>query len=462
MQSIKFYNTKNKKVEEFAPINPKKVGMYTCGMTVYDYAHIGHGRKYVMDDILKRTLQYIGYEVNHVQNVTDVGHLSADEDFADDKLEKGAEKSGMSVWETAKFFTDDFYSSMSKLNVLEPNIICKATGHIKEQVEMIEKILKNGFGYDTPEAVYFDVSKYPEYEKFSGQKLSEKKVAVREDVDTGMHKKNASDFVLWFKNVGKYKDHIMHWPSPWDEGFPGWHIECSAMSTHYLGETFDIHTGGVDHINVHHPNEIAQAYGATGKTLANFWFHSDFLTADGQKMSKSIGNTFRVKDVEEKNFSPLSLRYLYLGANYRSKLNFTWDSLSASENALNKIYAEFQNLKDKDGTPDVKYVKQFEEAIFDDLNTPLALSVLHEVIKNDELADNTKRATMLLFDMILGLGLNLIAPLKIPEEVTRLNEKRETARKNKDWTEADKIREKIKTLGYTVEDTDKGTRINRI
>lgn len=460
--SIKFYNTKNRAVEEFKPINPKKVGMYACGMTVYDYAHIGHGRKYVMDDILRRTLQYIGYEVNHVQNVTDVGHLSADEDFADDKLEKGAEKSGMDVWQTAKFFTDDFYLSMSKLNILEPNIISKATSHIDEQIKMIEKILENGFAYDTPEAVYFDVSKYPDYEKFSGQKLSDKKVAVREDVDAGLHKKNSSDFVLWFKNVGKYENHIMHWESPWGVGFPGWHIECSAMSTHYLGDLFDIHTGGIDHVSVHHPNEIAEAYGALGTTLANYWLHTDFLTVDGQKMSKSVGNIFRVEDVEKKGFSPLSLRYLYLGANYRSKLNFTWQSLEASENALNKIFLEFQNLPESNDAPDESYIKKFEEAIFDDLNTPMALSYLHEVIKNNDLADGVKRATLLTFDKILGLGLNLIAPLQIPEEILKLKEQREEARKNKDWTGADIIREKIKSLGYSLEDGPNGVRINKI
>ena len=297
---IKLYNTKGRKIENFEAIEPPKVGMYACGMTVYDYSHIGHGRKYTMDDILRRTLSLSGYEVKHVQNVTDVGHLVVNDDHdedesGEDKLEKGARKSGMDVWQTAQFFTDDFYTSMDKLNILRPHVVSKATDHIKEQIALIEKIIQNGFGYDTPEAVYFDVSKMSDYTDFSGQKLDEKLIVSREEINTGEYKNNPADFALWFKRVGRFADHIMHWESPYGDGFPGWHIECSAMSMKYLGETFDIHTGGVDHIGVHHTNEIAQSYAATGKMLANYWFHTDFLTVDGTKMSKSLGNLYRVE-----------------------------------------------------------------------------------------------------------------------------------------------------------------------
>jgi len=458
---IRLYNTKGRKIEDFEPIDKPKVGMYACGMTVYDYVHIGHGRKYTMDDILRRTLAFAGYEVKHVQNVTDVGHLVSDEDEGEDKLEKGAKKSGMDVWQTAQFFTDDFFSSMDKLNILRPDIISKATLHIKEQIELIEKILANGFGYDTPEAVYFDVSKMSDYADFSGQKLDEKIIASREEIQTGEHKKNPADFALWFKRVGRFADHIMHWPSPYGDGFPGWHIECSAMSMKYLGETFDVHTGGVDHIGVHHTNEIAQSKAATGKMLANYWFHTDFLAVDGTKMSKSLGNLYRVDDVEKKGFSPLSLRYLYLGAHYRSKLNFTWDSLEAANNALLKLCAEYRKLPETNENADEKYLKQFEESLASDLNTPEALAVMWKLVKDDEMSAGAKRATLFRFDTVLGLGLDKLQKIEIPEEVKKLAEEREVARETKDWQKADEIRQKIEKFGFTVEDSPSGPQINQ-
>jgi len=457
---MRIYNTLSKKIDEFKPINPPSVGMYSCGMTVYDYAHIGHGRKYVMDDCLRRALSYLGYKVKHVENVTDVGHLSSDEDSGEDKLEKGAEKSGMDVWQTAEFFTKDFYESMDKLNILRPDIIARATDHIKEQVELVERLIKNGFAYDTPEAVYFDVSKDPHYTEFSGQKLEDKETGARSEVNVGEHKKNPADFVLWFKRVGHFKDHIMHWPSPWGDGFPGWHIECSAMSMKYLGETFDIHTGGIDHIPVHHTNEIAQSFGATGKPLANFWVHSEFLMVDDSKMSKSIGNAYRITDIEERGFSPLSLRYFYLGAHYRTKLNFTWQALEGASNAYNKLARAVRELPDG-GKPDLAYLAEFKNALENDLNTPEALALLWQLLKDDLLA-STKKATLLEFDKVLGFGLADLKKEEIPEDIKKLAKMREDARKNKNFEESDKLRKEIEDAGYEIKDTISGQKIIKI
>jgi cysteinyl-tRNA synthetase len=284
-------------------------------MTVYDFAHIGHGRKYTMDDILRRALVYAGYNIRHVQNVTDVGHLSSDSDEGEDKLEKGAKKTGKTVWEVAEFFTNDFYHAMDTLNILRPHVIAKATDHIPEQIILVQKLIEKGLAYDTPEAVYFDVSQFPAYGSLSGQKLTDKLVAVRAEVETGSYKRNPHDFSLWFKRVGRFSDHAMHWQSPFGDGFPGWHIECSAMSMKYLGESFDIHTGGIDHIPVHHENEIAQSEGATGKPFAKYWVHHAFLNVNGEKMSKSLGNYVRIQDVIDRGIDPLALRYFYLYPN---------------------------------------------------------------------------------------------------------------------------------------------------
>ena len=306
---MRLFNTLTRQVEEFVPIKKGKVGLYTCGPTVYDYSHIGHGWKYVNDDLLKRLLTYNGYQVTHVQNITDVGHLVSDADEGEDKLETGAAKTGKSVWETAEMFIKGFYETMDKLNILRPDVVCRATEHISEQIELIKRLVDKGFAYDTPEAVYFDVAKFPRYGELSGQRLADKLVAARQDVQTGSHIKNPVDCVLWFKLAGRFEKHVMKWDSPWGAGFPGWHIECSAMSMRYLGETFDIHTGGEDHIPVHHTNEIAQSEAATGKPFVKYWMHSAFLTVDGQKMSKSLRNMYRVEDVAEKGFGPMALRY---------------------------------------------------------------------------------------------------------------------------------------------------------
>ena len=463
MADIYLTNSLTRKKEIFEAIAPPEVGMYTCGMTVYDYAHIGHGRKYVTDDILKRVLVANGYKVNHVQNVTDVGHLVSDGDEGEDKLEKGAVKQGKTVWEVAEFFTKNFYESMDKLNIIRPDIICKATDHIKEQIELIQRLMDKGFAYDTPEAVYFDISKFPKYGEAFGQKLEDKKVAVRGEVQTGEHKKNSADFALWFKRVGRFEKHTMHWDSPWGDGFPGWHIECSAMSIKYLGDQIDIHTGGEDHISIHHPNEIAQSEAATGKTpFVNYWLHTAFLMVDGRKMSKSLENFYTVEDVEKKGFDPLALRYLYLGANYRDPLNFTWESLQASQNALDKLRNLIATLKEQTDRSVLSEEKQkridefrnqFMESVNDDLNTSKALAVLWEMLKSN-IPSMDKYDLAMSFDEVLGLKLSEARSTKseIPNNIQILMTKREKLREEGKYDEADKIRKQIQDAGFNVAD----------
>lgn len=451
---LTLYNTMTKNVEEFAPIAPPKVGLYTCGMTVYDYAHLGHGRKYVMDDILRRVLARFGYDVTHVQNVTDVGHLSSDADSGEDKMEKGAAKQGKSVWEVAEEFTKHFYDSMDALNVLRPTVICKATEHIPEQIALITKLFEKGLAYETEEAVYFDVTKFPSYGKLFGQSLEEKKTAVRDAVVAGEHKKHPADFALWFKRVGRFADHAMHWESPWGDGFPGWHIECSAMSMKYLGETIDIHTGGVDHISVHHPNEIAQSEGVTGKQFVRYWMHVNFLQIEGKKMSKSLGNFYTIEDVLKKGFDPLALRYFYLTAQYRSEQNFTWEALAAAQQGLESLrrqaHASGRTALSAEKLEKVDAFRQrFDDALANDLNTPQALAVVWEMVKSN-IPTEDKQDALRDFDEVLGLRLGQVA--HIPKEIEELKKKREELRTEGKFDEADEIREQIEKKGFSVED----------
>ncbi len=471
---MKLHNSLTKQTEDFHPIAPPKVGLYTCGMTVYDYAHIGHGRKYVMDDILRRTLTANGYEVTHVQNVTDVGHLASDGDEGEDKMEKGAAKAQKTVWEVAEFFTKNFYDTMDQLGILRPTVICKATDHIPEQISLIQKLFANGHAYDTPEAVYFDVETFPAYGELLGQSLSEKQQAVREEVQTGSMKKHPADFVLWFKRVGRFADHIMHWSSPWGDGFPGWHIECSAMSMKYLGDQFDIHTGGEDHLPVHHPNEIAQSEGATNKhPFVKVWMHYSHLLVDGRKMSKSLGNFYTIDDVKAKEIDPLALRYFYLTAHYSKHMNFTWEALEASQSALTKLQEIVASLIHTESTdqrttlsPEKMekiqvFGNRFMEAMNNDLNTPQALAVVWEMVKSN-IPESDKRDLLYTFDEILGFGLIHITEKKredIPEEVISLLTKREEARKNKQFDEADNLRKQIESAGYDVFDTPSGAKL---
>lgn len=456
---LKIYNTISRKIEDFEPISPSYVGMYSCGPTVYDYTHIGHLRKYVGDDILRRVLESSGYKVKHVMNITDVGHLVSDEDSGEDKMEKGARESGRTVWEVAKFYEDYFWKSVEAVNIERPNIIAKATDHIEEQIKLIHKLEKKGFIYQTDQAVYFDISKFPNYTKLSGQRLEEKEVGVREDVVIDKQKKNPHDFALWFFTVGHFEGHSMKWSSPWGEGFPGWHIECSAMSMEYLGDSFDIHTGGIDHIPVHHTNEIAQSEAASGKPFVKYWVHHNFLVVDNEKMSKSKKNFYRLEEIVEKGFDLLALRYLFLTAHWRDKLNFTWESLSAAQNALDNLREEIRSwVEPKIGC--AEFEQKFMGAVNNDLNMPQALAVMWDMVKSDY-PTSAKAKTLLEMDKILGLRLDeyLGKPLEIPKKVQKLVNKREQARKSGDFKESDKLRHEIKKLGYEVEDTPNGPKI---
>ncbi len=478
---LKIFNSLSKEIEEFKPIKPGEVTMYACGPTVYDFPHIGHGRKYVNDDVLRRVLENVeGLNVTHVQNITDVGHLVSDADEGEDKLEKGAMKYGKTVWEVAEEYTDYFLKEMDSLNIIRPTIQCKATEHITDQIELIKKIIANGFAYDTEEAVYFDISKFPDYGKIFGQSLDDKLVGVREEVVTENSKKNPADFALWFKLVGNHKDHVMHWESPWGDGFPGWHIECSAMSMKYLGEQIDIHTGGEDHLSIHHPNEIAQSEAATGKKpFVKYWFHSLFLMVDGKKMSKSLGNVYRVADIVEKGYSPMALRYYYLTTYYRKQMNFTWEGMEGVNNSYKKLKREYLNINKEDvrmdnifsGNSEISlsergwgYRDDFVKAVEDDLNMAMAISVVWKVIRDENLKDYERIVLVENFDKVLGLNLANTEEIlsDIPKEVEELVNKREEYRKNKDWQKSDEMRKEIEEKGYKVSDFVDGVRVERV
>ena len=468
---LHLYNSLTKKVEEIEPIHAGEIGMYACGPTVYGFTHIGHGRKYVTDDVLRRTLEIIEeLKVKHVQNVTDVGHLVSDGDEGEDKMEKGAATSGKTVWEVAEEYTEYFNKVMEELNILPPTVVCKATDHIDDQIALIEKIMANGYAYDTEEAVYFDVTKFEDYGKMFNQSFEDKTVGSREEVETDNLKKHPADFVLWFKRVGKYKDHVMHWSSPWGDGFPGWHIECSAMSMKYLGEQFDIHTGGEDHLSIHHPNEIAQSEAGTGKKpFVKYWIHTTFLMVDGKKMSKSLGNLYKLTDLAEKGFSPLALRYYFLTTHYRKQMNFTWEGLNGAKTALSKLNKMVIDLTDEPVTADgysnegKEYYDKFVAAMEDDLNTSSALSIVWEMMKS-EISDEAKKNLINVMDSVLALDLGTEEDknIGIPEDIQELLAKREEVRKTKNWAESDTIRNQITEMGYRVEDYADGVKVEKI
>ncbi len=458
---LKIYNTLTHREEIFKPISNKQVGLYTCGPTVYDYDHLGHAWNYFNSDILRRVLEYNDYKVRHIMNITDVGHLVSDADEGEDKLEKGARREGKNPWEISEFYTKVYLENRKKINLLEPHIVCKATDYVSEMVELNKKLLKKGFAYETEDALYFDISKFPQYGKLSGNTLDKLKAGIR--IDINPNKKSPYDFALWMKAVGKHKDHIMLWDSPWGRGFPGWHIECSAMSMKHLGEHFDIHTGGEDNIFPHHECEIAQSESATGKKYANYWFHTRFLMVEGEKMSKSLNNFFKIQDIEEKGFNPLALRYLFLTAHYRSQLNFTWESLKASQIALKKLYSEIAQYNTDNLGVDADYKEKFLKYINNDLDMPQVIALVWSLIKSD-LPIGIKKGTLLDFDKVLGLSFSSIKQeiTEVPKEITLLAKEREGHRKNKMWGEADEVREKIEEAGYQIEDTDKGPKIKKI
>ncbi len=460
--ALTLYNTLTRTKEPFVPLHKNKVHLYCCGPTVYHYAHIGNLRSYIFEDVLKRTLLWNKLQVKHVMNITDVGHLTSDADTGEDKMLKGARREGKTVWEVADFYTKAFQQDISKLNILEPDIWCKATNHIKDQIVMIQTLEKNGFTYFKGGNVYFDTSKLKDYGKLAQLDLqAEKKARVEKDVN----KKNPHDFVLWFTK-SKFDEQEMKWESPWGTGYPGWHIECSAMSIKHLGEQFDIHCGGMDHIPVHHTNEIAQSEAATGKKpWVKYWLHNAFLElSSGAKMAKSGDNFITLSTLEEKGFHPLDYRYFCLGTHYRNPLMFSYEALEGAKNTRRRLAEKVLEMKEAERitkgkehkAAQKKYHEQFTSAINDDLNTPKGLATLWEMMKDEDLTDAEKYALVVQFDDVLGLDLKHVQKEKIPAEIIQLAEERLKARNNKDWKKSDELREKIKQRGYIVGDTKEG------
>ena len=461
---MKLYNTLSRKIEEFVPINPPKVGMYICGPTVYDYAHIGHSRTYINSDVLIRVLRWLGFKVKSVMNITDVGHLTSNADEGEDKMEKKAKTERKNILEIAKFYTDDFWQMEQQLNIIRPDIITPATQYIEAMIELIKKLEKKGFTYKTADGIYFDSSKFPDYGRLARLDIEGLKAGWRVEKRA---KKNPTDFALWkLSPPAGGEKRQMEWPSPWGVGFPGWHIECSTMSMKHLGESLDIHTGGVDHIPVHHTNEIAQSEAATGKQFVKYWFHSGFLMVEGEKMSKSLGNFIRLQDLIDQGYEPMSLRYLFLTSHYRTTVNFTWEALKASQEAYRKlkaIVAGWQGEKSRTTLSEEKINKvrdlvfKFREAVENDLNLPQALAVVWEMAKSN-IPDRDKLELITDWEQILGL--DLLTPvqlIKVPEEVKVLIKQRDQLRLEKKWQEADEVRQEIEKKGFKLLDTNEGT-----
>lgn len=449
------YDTYTRSLREFVPLQESHVGMYTCGPTVYDYAHIGNLRTYIFEDILRRTLEFNGYTVKHVMNITDVGHLVSDADEGEDKMEKGARRTGKTAWEIAEFYTRAFQEDLKRLNIQEPHIWCRATDHIQEQIEFIQCIEAKGYTYRTSDGIYFDTSKLSDYGYLARLDVEGLQAGAR--IELG-EKRSPTDFALWkFSPPGQKRQ--MEWDSPWGVGFPGWHIECSAMSAKYLGNFFDIHCGGEDHIPVHHTNEIAQTQACYGTRLANFWMHGYFLQLDDARMSKSSGEFLRLQVLIDRGYDPLAYRLFTMSAHYRAKLNFSWEGLDSASKSLDRL----RNLAFEWGAPgevDGNFADQFTAQINDDLNMPRALAVTWDLARSN-LPGATKKATILLFDRILGLGLGDWEPPKeeIPEEILALAQMRQVARSEKRWADADALRLQIAQAGYDIEDTPQGPRI---
>ncbi len=466
--SINFYNTLTHKKEEFKTLDGSNVvRMYSCGPTVYSYAHIGNFRAYIFMDTLRRVLKYNGYELKHVMNITDVGHLESDADEGEDKMEKAARKENKNPYEIAEYYTKIFLKDMERLNIDKTEILAKATDHIKEMLDFVETLVKKGYGYETSKGIYFDISKLDKYPVLSNRNVDEQIAGARVEVDE--EKRNPYDFALWIKAP---ENHIMKWESPWGLSYPGWHIECSAMGKKYLGEQFDIHTGGIDHIPTHHENEIAQSKGLTGKIPAQYWMHVEFLQVDGGKMSKSLGNVYTLDELKNKGIEPLAYKLFCFTAHYRTKLNFTFDTVLASQKALKRLREGF--LKHQLGSDEIEneiieeYKKRFLETINDDLNMPAAMGIVWEVVRNEK--KSKQLAELLLnFDKVLGLDLENSEEylkedqnIELPENISKLIEERKEARKNKNWELSDTIRDELKEKGYSVKDTKDGMTVERL
>jgi cysteinyl-tRNA synthetase len=455
--NLHFYDTYSRSSREFQSLQPGVVGLYACGPTVYDFAHIGNLRTYIFVDLLRRTLEFQGYQVNHVMNITDVGHLTSDADSGADKMTLGSLRTGKSAWEIAAQYTAAFRQDLTLLNILPPATWCRATDYIAEQIEFISVLEKKGFTYHTGDGVYFNTALQPDYGYLA--RLDPAGLQAGSRVEMG-DKKHQCDFALW-KFSERSGERQMEWASPWGVGFPGWHIECSAMSAAHLGEYFDIHCGGEDHVAVHHSNEIAQTEARHGTRLANFWLHGAFLKSNDAKMSKSDGDFLRLQTLQDRGVDPLAYRYLCLSAHYRSQLNFTDQALQSAVTGLERLRMLVWKLGEY-GTVSDEYIERFQTEINNDLNLPRALAVVWDLLKSD-LPNATKKATVLHVDAVLGLGLSSWTPtvIELPDQIAGLLQQRALARSEKRWGDADLLRAQIRELGYEIDDSIQGQQVHK-
>jgi cysteinyl-tRNA synthetase len=462
---IQLYNTLGREIQNFFPIEKDSVGLYTCGPTVYDFAHIGNMRTYVFEDVLRRTLEYAGLKVRHVMNITDVGHLTSDEDDGEDKMLAGARRKGMTVWEIAEKYTEAFFADADSLNILRPHVACRATEHIQEMIDLIGKLEENGFVYVADGNVFFDTAKFDGYGEMALLDRQDLKAGARVEIDKT--KKHPADFALWFTN-SKFEHQAMMWDSPWGKGYPGWHIECSAMSMKYLGDSFDIHCGGVDHIPVHHTNEIAQSEAASGKKWVNYWLHGEFLLTDKNKMAKSSGDFLTLAKLVESGYEPMDYRYLCLGAHYRSQLQYSEDSMNGARSSRRNLLERLRRIRETDepaaddglGPRARKYLNAFAAHISADLNMPKALSEVWNLLKDSDISGGEKLKSAFTMDRVLGLGLEEASSQDdtLPSSLMELITKREEARGKGDYALADSLRDELASNGISIEDTPDGTR----
>lgn len=462
---MKLFNSLTRKIEEFKPREKGSVGMYTCGPTVYSLPTIGNWRTNVLSDLLRRSFKYLEHEVKLVMNLTDVGHLVSDSDEGEDKLEKVAKKEGRDTWEIAEFYIKDFKEGMKQLNIEEPEVMPRATEHIKEQIELIKKIEKVGLTYQTSDGIYFNVAEYEKKGNEYGQMSTLDQIREGARVEVNKEKKDPRDFALWkFSRKGEKRQ--MEWKSPWGVGFPGWHIECSAMSMKYLGEQFDVHVGGEDLKSTHHPNEVAQSEAGTGKKpFVKYWLHGAFLLVDGGKMGKSLGNAYTLEDIKKKGFDVLDLRYFYLMGHYRKQLNFTWEALESAKETrlkLNRLVEGWQTEEKVNKENIQEWEEKFKQALENDLQMPQVLAVVWDMVKDDKLNGTEKLFLITKFDQVLGLDLGKEKDEEIPEEILGLMKSRQEARDEKRWGEADKVRDEIEKKGYRILDGKKGVKIEKI
>jgi cysteinyl-tRNA synthetase len=468
---IILFNTLGREKQVFKPVEPGKVGLYTCGPTVYDYQHIGNFRTFMFEDLLKRVLLYNGYEVMHIMNITDVGHLVSDDDEGEDKMEIGSLREGKTVWEIAEHYTNSFLEDSKLLNIIQPTKYTRATEYIQEQIDLIKCLEDKGFTYKTSDGIYFDTSRLNDYGKLARKGgLDVEGMEEGRRIEFSAEKKNKTDFALW-KFSPKGKQRQMEWESPWGKGFPGWHVECSAMSRKYLGDTFDIHCGGVDHIPIHHTNEIAQSESCTGKPFVHYWMHGAFLEEDSGKMSKSKGEFLRLKTLMEKGYSPMDYRYMCLGTHYRKRLLFSWEILDAAKSALNRMRNRIKELRETPGGSSAdsieianNYRQRFLQSVNDDLNMPEGLAVMWDSLREISISSNEKLELVFDFDKVFGLELDKAeeSSAEVPAEILELVNKRADAKKAKNWKLADELRKKVKKMGWEIVDKKDGAEVKAI